>query len=223
MGLDDVTMNCGSPHCNSQTSIKRGWIACFCHSKNYEGARNLPPLSPDDIHSVWTPGLESLVQTPMALTRNSVEVEVYQQCFVVIKEHRVKERKKRGEGNCHNQGLIWHIYQLLHVCVFMKSCCNSSSADCWLYLLWSDIADSLALYFLLRSIHFKLISLFLLSFNRTYRLVAYRAYTFWVHHRLGRRIRRVIPSCVVWRIRRKFPSPDNIYQGYQDVEEAWQL
>ena len=50
---------------------------------------------------------------------------------------------------------------------------------------------------------------------RSLRHAAYTQFVLWRHGRLGHNIRRVIPSCVVWRIRDRFPSPDNLYTGYQ--------
>ncbi|KAL5496979.1 hypothetical protein EMCRGX_G013360 [Ephydatia muelleri] len=53
--------------------------------------------------------------------------------------------------------------------------------------------------------------------NRSYRHAAYRQYILWSYNiRLGRRIRRVIPSCVVTAIRNEFPEPDNNYVGYKE-------
>ena len=50
--------------------------------------------------------------------------------------------------------------------------------------------------------------------NNALRHGAYVAYTLWVHRRLGRGQRRVIPSCVVWKIRRRFPEPTGQYRGF---------
>ncbi|XP_057290227.1 P2X purinoceptor 7-like [Hydractinia symbiolongicarpus] len=52
--------------------------------------------------------------------------------------------------------------------------------------------------------------------NKAYRYAAYRQFTWWVHVRLGKSVRRVIPSCVVNKIRDTFPAPDNIYTGFKD-------
>ena len=46
------------------------------------------------------------------------------------------------------------------------------------------------------------------------RHMAYRRYILWKYHRLGANNRRVIPSCVVKKIRQRYPSPDGIYTGY---------
>ena len=58
---------------------------------------------------------------------------------------------------------------------------------------------------------------------RTYRLLAYRNFTSRVHGRLGPGIRRVIPSCIVERIKKQFPEEDGVYtefiQGDDDSAE----
>ena len=52
---------------------------------------------------------------------------------------------------------------------------------------------------------------------RTFRFAAYRQFTFWIHSKLGKRVRRVVPSCVTIRIRNEYPAPDGIYTEYQEV------
>ena len=56
--------------------------------------------------------------------------------------------------------------------------------------------------------------------NRTYRYAAYRQYTWWVHNRLGRHVRRVIPSCAVSRIQAEFEEESGEYtvlKGDDDI------
>jgi hypothetical protein len=50
--------------------------------------------------------------------------------------------------------------------------------------------------------------------NRNLRHTAYRQYVMWQHGHLGKNNRVVIPCCVVWMIRRKWPSPDGKYTGF---------
>ncbi|KAK7172391.1 hypothetical protein R3I93_004651 [Phoxinus phoxinus] len=58
-----------------------------------------------------------------------------------------------------------------------------------------------------------------------YRLVAYRIVLEWMlkGERLGRRNRRVLPSCVVSAIRLSYPSPSGQYVGFREAEEAFSL
>lgn len=50
--------------------------------------------------------------------------------------------------------------------------------------------------------------------NKSLRHSAYRQYILWVHGRLHREDRRVVPSCCVKAIRRRFPDPNGQYKGF---------
>jgi len=47
-----------------------------------------------------------------------------------------------------------------------------------------------------------------------YRKAAYRQYVMYQHGYLRIANQKVVLSCVVWRIRDKFPAPDNVYLEY---------
>ena len=51
--------------------------------------------------------------------------------------------------------------------------------------------------------------------NRARRHASYRQVIFWRYRRLGAGNRRVIPSCIVNRIRQAYPSPDGNYTGFR--------
>lgn len=51
-----------------------------------------------------------------------------------------------------------------------------------------------------------------------WRFTAYRQYCLWAWGKLGKHNRKVIPSCIVCRIRDRFPDPNGNYTGFLDVE-----
>ena len=52
-------------------------------------------------------------------------------------------------------------------------------------------------------------------FYRTWRYAAYRQFIWWVHNKLGRNVRRVIPSCAICRIRAEFEDDNANYTHFQ--------
>ena len=60
-----------------------------------------------------------------------------------------------------------------------------------------------------------------------------RQFTWWTHVKLGRHIRRLIPSCAVHKIKQMFPEEDGVYCGFigddegaeksSEIIEAWEL
>ena len=45
--------------------------------------------------------------------------------------------------------------------------------------------------------------------KRYFRFAGYKQYIFWVYNYLGKGVRKVIPSCAVWRIRNEFKANDD--------------
>ena len=50
----------------------------------------------------------------------------------------------------------------------------------------------------------------------SYRKAAFRQWILWQHGYLGRANRRVIPSCVVWAVRGRYPALDGQYLGFKE-------
>ncbi|XP_066917037.1 uncharacterized protein [Clytia hemisphaerica] len=57
----------------------------------------------------------------------------------------------------------------------------------------------------------------------TWRYAGYRQFAWWVHKRLGKHIRRVIPSCTICRIRAEFEDPNANYTQFEgeDADAEW--
>ena len=54
--------------------------------------------------------------------------------------------------------------------------------------------------------------------NRSLRFVAYKQFIWWVFERLEKNNRRVIPSCVVWAIRKLYPEANGQYVRFNEGE-----
>ena len=55
--------------------------------------------------------------------------------------------------------------------------------------------------------------------NNALRYAAYRQFTWWVYNRLGKGVRRVIPSCAIWAIRDKYPDSSDNYAPFNEAAE----
>ena len=56
--------------------------------------------------------------------------------------------------------------------------------------------------------------------NCAYRYAGYKQYMWWVQNSLGKGVRKVIPSYVVWEIRNNFPSKDRKYIQFMESKEC---
>ena len=54
--------------------------------------------------------------------------------------------------------------------------------------------------------------------NRSLRFAAYQQFIWWIFQYLGKGNRRVIPSCVVWSIRKHFPEANGQYTWFEEGE-----
>lgn len=55
--------------------------------------------------------------------------------------------------------------------------------------------------------------------NKNYRHHAYHGYINFMFGKLGRHCRKVIPACIVQKIREKWPEPSGQYVGFVDVND----
>ncbi|XP_069139074.1 P2X purinoceptor 7-like [Argopecten irradians] len=98
-----------------------------------------------------------------------------------------------------------------------RVCCNHQPQNCITILPYFDVLvmdDAvLALARLYREDVFALPGD--VDLNRANRHTAYRQYVLWQFGRLGAGIRKVVPSCAVWKIRDKFPNAFGQYTGFK--------
>ena len=59
-----------------------------------------------------------------------------------------------------------------------------------------------------------------ISLYRSYRYAAYRQFSWFTYVKLGRYVRRVIPSCAVSKIRETFPEADGKYVNFEGDDEG---
>ena len=58
-----------------------------------------------------------------------------------------------------------------------------------------------------------------LSLFRLYWFPGYKKFLWWIHNRLGKEVRKVIPSCALWSIREKYPSADGSYIPFKESRD----
>lgn len=59
--------------------------------------------------------------------------------------------------------------------------------------------------------------------NKCYRYAAYWKFVWFVRTHLGRGVRKVVPACVVKKIREAYPSPDGTYVGFLEHSEVREM
>ena len=93
----------------------------------------------------------------------------------------------------------------------------------WIYLKNRLLPNMLLLgflklcYFFVLAVEIRPCYALLLSF-RNYRYASYKQFTWWIHSRLGKGMRKVIPSCVVRSIRKNYPSENGVYTDFKQSE-----
>ena len=72
-------------------------------------------------------------------------------------------------------------------------------------------------YFFVLAIEIRYCDALLLSF-RNYRYASHKHFTWWIHSRLGKGVRKVIPSSVMWSIRKNYPSENSAERDFKQAE-----
>ena len=54
---------------------------------------------------------------------------------------------------------------------------------------------------------------------RSYRFAGYKQFSLWTRNRLGKGVKKVIPSCALWSIREKYPSVDGSYIPFKESRD----
>lgn len=80
-------------------------------------------------------------------------------------------------------------------------------------LSWLPCSIYKYIVFIYPNVTIKLTFTFFCNFYRTYRHIAYRRFVRWIWGFLGRKNRKILPSCAVNAIRNQFPSQQ--YSGFQ--------
>ena len=117
---------------------------------------------------------------------------------------------------CKSNFLIKHIWWLLlknpwHFRFIWKT------GYCLTFLLLGFLK---VFYFFVLAIEIQPCDVVLLSF-RNYRYANYKQFTRWIHWRLGKDGRKVTPFCVVWPIRKNYPSENGVYTDFKQAEKDY--
>ena len=75
-------------------------------------------------------------------------------------------------------------------------------------------------YFFVLAVEIRPCDALLLSF-RNHCYASYKQFTRWIHSWLGKGMQKVIPSCVVWSIRKNYPSENDIYTEFKQAENNY--
>ena len=102
--------------------------------------------------------------------------------------------------------------QLEEVCCQMTGDCLSKSAEFRLVALEPMVLNIANNY---RNDFFGINEVDGDEYNKNFRHAAYRQFVMWRSGYLGANNRKVIPSCCVWAIRDKFPSPSGTITGFK--------
>ena len=99
-----------------------------------------------------------------------------------------------------------------------RKCCEKLPQNCWstLHMMDTVVLDRQVLEVARRNRNDWLgEDDRIIDINRSLRHTAYRQWVTWKYGKLGQSDRRVIPSCIVWRIHQTYPDPLGQYTGFR--------